>query len=134
MSSLCPNTPIVVKSTISFEAKRGKIQLIDTGTLSNTSTQFNQKFGNDFIIEDTATNIPIVMEGIVHATQIFFLSDRALELKLVVQGMNEALTPPFILYPNLPSLISIQNVVEIYVSNFTGQQAVFTIAGVGINT
>ena len=124
---------LTVKSSIQFSICNKPSDGMRGGPVCTTQTQFNQAFSADILaLSDGTVNLPISMQGAVKAGQIYIWSDSAISVTLVMYGSNLANTAAMQLIPNVPSLISAQNIVEIYVSNTTGQQAQFSIQGAGI--
>ena len=129
------NPTLLVKTKINFEILNGTISLFKTGDIAiSNGTDFTQDFGNTFTVPNATIDLQITMEGVTHANQIFFLADQPLQLKLVPQGSVPGTTPPHTLYPGLPSLLSVQDVIGVYITNQTGQAAQFMIHGVGTNS
>ena len=128
------NPTLSVKSKITFEVSNGCISLFKAPEVLNTDgVDFTQDFGNTFTVQNATVDLQILMEGITNANQIYFLSDKGIQLKLVPQGSLPSTTPPLTLFPGLPSLLSVQYLIGIYVTNQTGSPAQLMVHGVGIN-
>jgi hypothetical protein len=129
------NATLTVKYKVHFQIQNGCMDLFDSKELKGfLGTEFTQSFGDLFSVPATAVDLDIGMDGIGHAQMIFFTADTPMLIKFVVQGQTTDTTAPFQLYPGLPSLLSAQNIVGIYVTNSTGQAAQLLIQGVGIPT
>ena len=104
----------------------------DSGQINKTIQTMTQRFSADVLVPDQTTDMIISLQGINNAQQIFFWSDGALSLKLIPYGGVIAATIPMTIMPNVPSVISVQNIVQITISNGSGQQARFVIQGAGV--
>jgi hypothetical protein len=123
---------IVAKSSIQFDICNKPSDNMRGGPIVSTQTQFTQTFSADLLLDDATVDKQVSMQGAVRAQQLFLWSDQAVEIKLVVYGSNLASTRAFQLIPNVPSLMSVQNIAEIYVTNTTGLQAKVSVQGAGI--
>lgn len=125
---------MAVVSLLNFQLKitDGTFRSFDTGQSSSTITTLTQLFGADILVDDSTVDRPVSLQGVDLAQQVFFYSDQPVTLKLVVNGSTLLLTSGFVLMPRVPSVISVQNIVEIYVSNASGSQARLIVQGAGV--
>lgn len=129
------NPLVVVKASMEFKVTNGPLQLFDSTPISFVlGNVFTQDFGDLFDLPAGTVDMPITMEGLTSAAMIFFMSNDPLQIKLVPQGALVGNTQPLTLYPGYPSLLCLQNIVGIYVSNPTAQVSKILIHGVGLNT
>lgn len=122
---------LVVKTKINFQILDGTITLFNTGDIQNTIQTFTQDFGGAFSVADGVTDMQVCLDGTTQANQIFMLSDKALKVKLVPLGETAATVKAITLYPNLPTLLAVQNLVDLYLTNDTGSDARLIIEGAG---
>lgn len=126
--------PIITKFNLEYEVKDGPAINFKTGPTSGTSVQFTQGFGADILVQDGTSDLEISLQSVDRAQQVYVIADKAVRLKLVVQGQTLSSTPHFFtLIPNLPWFICAENIVGIYVSNTTGEVARVTVEGVGVD-
>lgn len=104
----------------------------DSGQISKLITTMTQRFAADLLVPDQTVDLPISLQGISNAQQIFFWSDSAVSIKLIPYGGVLSGTVAMTLMPGVASVLSVQNIVQITVSNGTGQQAHFVIQGAGV--
>ena len=125
---------MAVVSLLNFQLKitDGTFRSFDTGQSSTTVTTLTQLFGADILVDDGTVDRQISLQGVDLAHQVFFFCDQPVTLKLVVNSSTLLLTSGFVLMPNVPSVISVQNIVEIYVSNASGSQARLIVQGAGV--
>ena len=122
---------LVVKTKLNLSVMDKTITLFSSGDLMNTIQTLNQDFGGDFSIPNGTTDMKVSFDGATQANQIFLLCDQSIDIKLVSQGQTVSSTQIITLYAALPSLLSVKNVVEIYVSNSTGTDAQLILEGIG---
>lgn len=123
---------IVAKSLIQFSLCNRPSDSMQGGPINSTLSQFTQTFSADMLLDTGVIDKQVSLQGANRAQQFFFWSDQATEIKLVIYGSNLASTYAFQLLPNVPSIMSVQNVTEIYVTNTTGVQARIVVQGAGI--
>ena len=84
------------------------------------------------VVPDGTVDEQISADGLQYLQVMFFYADQSMLVKLVPQGSTLSSTPGLLLMPGMPSLISVQNVQEIYVSNTSGQigKLIFQAAGI----
>lgn len=104
----------------------------DSGQVNKSITTMTQRFAADVLVPDGAADLIISLQGIQNAQQLYFWSSEALSLKLVPYGGVLASTVPLVLMPGVPSVIAVQNIVQIAISNGTGAQARFVLQGAGV--
>jgi hypothetical protein len=125
---------MAVVSTMNLQLKitDGTFNSFNTGQSVTTLTNFTQLFSVDILVPTATINQQISIQGLNMAQQVFFWSDSAVGLTFVPEGSLLSGTPALILLPTTPSVIAVQNIIAIYVSNQTGQQARIILQGAGI--
>ena len=83
------------------------------------------------MVPDGSVDLPISFNSDTQAAQIFLLSTKPVQVKLVTLGNTAGNTSSITLSPDLPSLVSALNIVGIYVSNSSGAAARVIIEGAG---
>lgn len=126
-------TPLLVNSQISFTVSDGTIQLFKSGNIiKNDAGSYTQSFGDDFTIPDTTVDLQVTTEGVALCQLVFLLADQPLQVKLVPVGATAINTQPLTLTAGVPSLLAVQDLVGIYVSNASGTAAKLIVEGVGV--
>lgn len=124
---------LVVKSNISLEITNGTVTYFRSGPISNTSTQFTQSFGADIVVPTATVQLPIYLQNVDRAQTVLLWSDKAVEIFIVLAGSLLSETTALKLLPGLPSLLAVENIIEIYCSNNSGQDARVVVQGVGVD-
>jgi len=104
-----------------------------SGVIQNTVT-FKEAVGVTLTVADATSDLPISLNHVDRVQMLFMWSDQPVIVKLITPGGNLASTPGFELLPNVPSLLSVKNIVEMYVTNGSGQQATVILQGAGVTT
>lgn len=94
----------------------------DSGIQQGMLQDFTQATEQDIIVASGVVNEQLPTP-IGNLCVIYMLCDQAVQITLVPQGSTLATTPPLTLYPNIPTMLSVQLISAIYVSNATGVQA-----------
>ena len=119
--------------TMRFKITDNTYTTFDTQPINLTVSTMTQLFQADVLVAQATVDRQISIQQIAQAQQLFFMADQAVELKLIPQGQTLPGVPVGLnLMPGVPSLLSVQNIVAIYVSNNSGQQARLIIQGAGI--
>lgn len=124
---------LTVKYGINFNIVDGNYVKFNSPQLpQQQTTQFTQEYGGTIILPDATVDQPFSPENIFYTQMLFMLCDQAIAIKLVPVGGTQGGTIPMTLLPNIPSLLSVGNIIAIYLSNSTGTAANLTIKGAGI--
>ena len=125
-------TPLLVQWKLNFNITDNSLTNFKSGDVQGVSSTFTQAIGASILVPQGTSDEPLCLDGLEFAQAIFLMSDQAIQIKLVPQGSTLAETSFLTLMPNMPSLLSVQNVVGIYVSNPSGPLAklIFQAAGV----
>jgi hypothetical protein len=102
----------------------------DSGVQQGVLGDFTQATEEDVIVPNGASNMALPTP-ITNLCVIYMMCDQAITVALVPEGSLLSQTQPLTLYPNMPSILSVQSVVSIYVSNSTGQQANLSFIAAG---
>jgi hypothetical protein len=129
------NPLVVVHAHVEFKIRNGCVELFDSGCQEFTiGNAFSQSFGDLFDLPAGDVDTQVSMEAITNASMIYFMANAAIQIKLVPQGATPENTQPMTLLPGYPSMVSLQNIVGIYVSNPTDQSSKVLCYGVGTVT
>lgn len=123
---------LTVKYGVYFQITDGNYtKFLSPPQPTNQTTQFVQEFGGTITLADGTVDQLFNQENIPFTQMLFMLCDQAVQVKLVCTGGDVTTTQPMILMPNVPSLLSVSNIIGIYVSNNTGTLATLTLKGAG---
>lgn len=124
---------VTARTTLQFQLMEGQIVSFNTGQMTSTVTTMTQQFAADVLVADQTTDREISLQGVGMGQQIYVLCDQPVLLKLLPQGAILANTVGYMMMPNVPSLLSVQNIVSIFVTNTTGTTARVIVQGAGVS-
>jgi hypothetical protein len=125
---------LVVSSKVSLEIIDGAFSLFKIKDLANTVQTLNQSFQADVQISNGVSDQLIDLEDVAQAQILFLQANQAISVKFVPVGETIETTKALLLMPNLPTLMSVQNVAQIAVSNNSGALAKLLIQGAGLSS
>lgn len=96
-----------------------------------TTTEFSQELGATVLVPINTINQQIYSQNIDQLQMVFLMADQELAVRLVPTGGALADTPALVLLANKPSLLSVKNIMEIYVTNSGTATAKLSVQAVG---
>ena len=102
----------------------------DSGIQLGMIPDFSQSTQQDLVLQTGTVNLALPTP-IQNLCVIYVLCDQPVTLSLVPQGSNLAAVQPITLYPNIPGILPLQFIQEVYVTNQTGQIANFSFMAAG---
>lgn len=123
---------LTVRYSVVFEVTDGQLVNFKSPSISaSTTTDFTQEIGMTILVPASTTDQQIYSQGIDQLQMVFFMADQELAIKLVPTSGSLGATPSLTLLANKPSLISVKNIKEIYISNAGTALAKLTLQAVG---
>ena len=126
-------TALQVTTQISLQVLDGMLVSFDSKLIKNINgNQYLQSFDDIITLPPATVDLQISTETVTNIQLLFMMSDQQLTVKLQPQGALlsdvQALT---LAGANLPSLLAVNNLIAIYVSNPTANPAKLTVCGAG---
>ena len=123
---------LLVKTTLQYEITDGFLTNFKTGTVQDVDNiNFQQGIQVSIDLPDQTLLQEISLQSIDVLQQFFILPNQDLRIYLVPQGSVVSDVPYLEFMANKPSLISLKNITQIFVTNVSGQSAHLTLMGVG---
>lgn len=126
-------TPLQVTQQVGLQILDGQIILFDSKVMKNTNgSQYIQSFGDKVVIPAGTLDLQLDTETVTRIQLLFVKSDQQLLLKIVPQGSVLGDVKGLTLAgSDLPSLLSLDNVNALYISNTGADPASLTFYGAG---
>jgi hypothetical protein len=102
----------------------------DSGMQQGILGDFTQATQEDIVVATGVVN-KLLPSSIENLCVMYILCDQAVQISLVPQGSTLGQVQPITLYPRVPTMLAVQYVKEVYVTNQTGQQANLTFISAG---
>lgn len=122
---------LLAKTIISFEVTDSGVTSFKSGQVAFQNSSASQGFGADVLLEDGDTK-DISLQGVTKAQQVFIQCSQEVYIKLIPFGQTASSTPALTLLPGAPSILSVNDLAGIQVTNTSGNQARLIVEGVGV--
>lgn len=123
-----------VKSIVSFEIRDDRENyLFQSGHKVDQPTNLIESFAGKANVPSGAVDQSVSMMSVSVAKRLFILADKSVKVKIVCNGHGPSDTPAFTLVPEVPIFIGAMDIVGLYFTNTTTEDALVVVAGAGDN-